>query len=656
MTVVYDPSALADEEKAKVVAAVKAANPTATVVQVQADGSVVVTFADGSSANLTAAQTIKDGSLVAKPCTNRAARATASTETRASDGAQNLDYTNKEDVEGCVKINYEVDKAKNVIHWIILDNPGRKGNSASGYVYFTIPKDSVGEPTNWSVVQTDKNGKVVNSRNYWKNNDGVYLMSQNGRMNTYTGAETTKRLTQLYKDTKNPAIRGNEAAVAAQTAERSQALYTMTADNNAIRNVMWTITFDTPILDKSMPLDYVAGIQGTGVVGGRTNIMTGFTDNFIDDASSKFQAVAVKEKYTAKVGGSFNADPSTYVTNQTGTPAFPNNYRGATTFAWKDGEAPTATTPGTHTKTVVVTYPEYYKQDPQEVTITFEVQNSRSDADKNDPTAKAQTVTAGSTPNAQDSIGNVSDLPSGTTYEFKTPVDTATDGEKDATVVVTYPDGSKDEVPIKVTVKTPSTDADNNKVTDPAVTPVTDPSNLTDAEKAKVADEVKKANPTAKDINVNKDGSVVVTFKDDTTAVIPADKTVKKSADKVKESDGVKNPTVTPVTDPSNLTNAEKAKVADEVKKANPTAKDIKVNNDGSVVVTFVNGSVAVIASENTFKEATKESSANPTAKKAGAKELPNTGTKQSSASLALALLAAATGGLLIAKKREEEE
>lgn len=244
MTVVYDPSALADEEKAKVVAAVKAANPTATVVQVQADGSVVVTFADGSSANLTAAQTIKDGSLVAKPCTNRAARATASTETRESDGAQNLDYTNKEDVEGYVKINYEVDKAKNVIHWIILDNPGRKGNSASGYVYFTIPKDSVGEPTNWSVVQTDKNGKVVNSRNYWKNNDGVYLMSQNGRMNTYTGAETTKRLTQLYKDTKNPAIRGNEAAVAAQTAERSQALYTMTADNNAIRNVMWTITFE----------------------------------------------------------------------------------------------------------------------------------------------------------------------------------------------------------------------------------------------------------------------------------------------------------------------------------------------------------------------------------------------------------------------------
>ena len=73
VTVVYNPSALTDEEKAKVVAAVKAANSKATDVQVQADGSVVVTFADGSSARLSAAQTIKDGSQVAKSRRVRAA-------------------------------------------------------------------------------------------------------------------------------------------------------------------------------------------------------------------------------------------------------------------------------------------------------------------------------------------------------------------------------------------------------------------------------------------------------------------------------------------------------------------------------------------------------------------------------------------------------
>ncbi|MQQ59864.1 hypothetical protein GEZ72_04730, partial [Streptococcus mitis] len=91
-----------------------------------------------------------------------------------------------------------------------------------------------------------------------------------------------------------------------------------------------------------------------------------------------------------------------------------------------------------------------------------------TDADKNTPTAKPQTVNKGTTPKAEDSIGNVKDLPKGTKVAFKDPVDTATPGEKDATVVVTYPDGSKEEVPVKVTVKDPSsapTDADKNTPT-----------------------------------------------------------------------------------------------------------------------------------------------------------------------------------------------
>ncbi|MDN5025740.1 LPXTG cell wall anchor domain-containing protein, partial [Streptococcus sp. SO4] len=228
---------------------------------------------------------------------------------------------------------------------------------------------------------------------------------------------------------------------------------------------------------------------------------------------------------------------------------------------------------------------------------------------------------------------------------------------KDGSVIVTFKDGSTAVIPSDKTVKKSADKAkESDGVKNPSVTPVVNPSNLTDAEKAKVADEVKKANPTATDIKVNNDGSVVVTFKDGSTAVIPSDKTVKKSADKAKESDGVKNPLVTAVTDPSNLTDAEKAKVAEEVKKANSTAKDIKVNNDGSVVVTFADGSVAVIPAEKAVTAANQDSPAQAPAKKAGAKELPNTGTKQSSASLALALLTAATGGLLIAKKREEEE
>ncbi len=227
---------------------------------------------------------------------------------------------------------------------------------------------------------------------------------------------------------------------------------------------------------------------------------------------------------------------------------------------------------------------------------------------------------------------------------------TGEDGKASITPTVEIPAGP---VTAKASKDGKTSDESTPKVAtkDPAITPVVNPSALTDAEKAKVAEEVKKANPTASKVEVGNDGTATVTFPDGSVAVLTPEKTVKEA-----DSNGVKTPAITPVVNPSALTDAEKAKVAEEVKKANPTATDIKVNNDGSVVVTFADGSVAVLASENVVKEATKESPAQEPAKKAGAKELPNTGTKQSSASLALALLAAATGGLLIAKKREEEE
>ncbi|WP_188595299.1 YPDG domain-containing protein, partial [Streptococcus himalayensis] len=85
-----------------------------------------------------------------------------------------------------------------------------------------------------------------------------------------------------------------------------------------------------------------------------------------------------------------------------------------------------------------------------------------TDADKNDPKAKEQTVGLNETPKAEDSIENLKDLPAGTTVSFKDPVDTSTEGEKNATVVVTYPDGSSETVPVKIVVKDKRTDADKN--------------------------------------------------------------------------------------------------------------------------------------------------------------------------------------------------
>ncbi|WP_239706461.1 MULTISPECIES: Rib/alpha-like domain-containing protein, partial [unclassified Mammaliicoccus] len=75
----------------------------------------------------------------------------------------------------------------------------------------------------------------------------------------------------------------------------------------------------------------------------------------------------------------------------------------------------------------------------------------RTDADRLNPTGKKQTVELKATPNAEQSI-NTTGLPSGTRYAYTTPVDTTTTGDKNATVRVTYPDGSHDDVAVVVAV------------------------------------------------------------------------------------------------------------------------------------------------------------------------------------------------------------
>ena len=69
------------------------------------------------------------------------------------------------------------------------------------------------------------------------------------------------------------------------------------------------------------------------------------------------------------------------------------------------------------------------------------------------PNPQKQTVSYGEIPDAGTSV-NKTNLPEGTSYAWKTtPVTTDVPGEKDGVVEVTYKDGSKDTVDVKVTVK-----------------------------------------------------------------------------------------------------------------------------------------------------------------------------------------------------------
>ncbi|MBF9619138.1 Rib/alpha-like domain-containing protein, partial [Streptococcus pseudopneumoniae] len=83
-------------------------------------------------------------------------------------------------------------------------------------------------------------------------------------------------------------------------------------------------------------------------------------------------------------------------------------------------------------------------------TITITVQDQ---AAKYNPKGKDQTVSKNAVPAAADSISNKQDLPKNTSYRWKKTPDTSQDGKTvSAVVVVSYPDGSSEEVPVKVKV------------------------------------------------------------------------------------------------------------------------------------------------------------------------------------------------------------
>ncbi|WP_251905526.1 Rib/alpha-like domain-containing protein, partial [Lactobacillus paragasseri] len=77
-----------------------------------------------------------------------------------------------------------------------------------------------------------------------------------------------------------------------------------------------------------------------------------------------------------------------------------------------------------------------------------------SDADKYTPEGQDVHTTPGVVPPAEKGIKNKDDMPSGTKYTWEKTPDVTKPGKTTGTVIVTYPDGSKDKVNVTVIIGT----------------------------------------------------------------------------------------------------------------------------------------------------------------------------------------------------------
>ncbi|WP_261058338.1 DUF1542 domain-containing protein, partial [Streptococcus mitis] len=143
---------------------------------------------------------------------------------------------------------------------------------------------------------------------------------------------------------------------------------------------------------------------------------------------------------------------------------------------------------------------------------------------------------------------------------------------------------------------------------------VKDPSALTDEEKAKILEEVKKVNPTAKEVKYDENGNIEVTTEAGDKGIINPTKLVKTEdqLDNGKGGNDINKPLdKVIVKDPSNLTDEEKAKIVAKVEEVNPDAI-VTIDEDGTVSVSTPEGKTAAIPAAELVR--TKEDTSNPDA------------------------------------------
>ena len=259
----------------------------------------------------------------------------------------------------------------------------------------------------------------------------------------------------------------------------------------------------------------------------------------------------------------------------------PNDYPDDATFEYKE-EVDTST-PGDKKVTVVV------KQGDKvlvEVPATVRVVGSTPQFVVADPTKKQ--------PEAKDSV-TPGEYPEGTTFEYKTPVDTTTSGEKDVTVVAKLNGQPIAEVPAKVVVVDPKTQyvvADPSKP-QPDASKSIDPEQYPDGTTFEYKTPVDTTTPGEKDVVViAKDG-------EDKLVEVPTKvKVVQGNPQIVPVDEGKKQPSPEDSIDPNDYPDDATFEYKEEVDTSTPGDKKVTVVvKQGDKVLVEVPSTVRVVES-----------------------------------------------------------
>ena len=210
----------------------------------------------------------------------------------------------------------------------------------------------------------------------------------------------------------------------------------------------------------------------------------------------------------------------------------------------------------------------------------------------------------------------------------------------------------------------------------PGKTEVDNKDHLTDKEKEDIKNKIEESNkdkfPEGTKVDVDNKGNATITYPDGSKDIIPAEKLVSeksKASTPAENTDAENNPAVIPgkteVEDKNNLTDKEKSEIADKVKKVNPKASKIEVANDGSVTITYPDGSTNKIAGKDLVIEKAKGQGTRKAQAKANAdndlhkvkyvNQSTNVKTGIESQAGIIATLLASVGGLFTSKKRKNK-